>query len=135
MDRNPDGTNSEGGDRTNSEGGYRINPDGGNVFLHMSNDEGEVMILDIIRMELALDLGGEELEHKLALVDPVDEAKISSFFNTSGDGEEQEQVDRGHTNNNDSPSTTTDEVYILSLLWLDALIDPHIHINHCAFYF
>ena len=132
-----DRTNSEGEDRTNSEGEDRINPDGEDVFLHMSNDEGGAMILDIIRTELALDggefgLGGQELEHKLA---QVDEDEISSFLNPSGDGEEQEQVDGGQTNNNDRPSTTTGEVYILSLLWLDALIDAYIHINHSAFLF
>ena len=72
------------------------------------------MILDIIRGEFALDggecgLGGQELQQKL---DQVDEDEISSFFNTSGDGEEEEQVDEGQTNNNDGPSTTTGEVYI-----------------------
>lgn len=85
-----DRTNSEGEDRTNSEGGDRINPDGEDVFLHMSNDEAGAMILDIIRTEFAIDLGGKELEHKLAQVDQVDEDEISSYLNPSGDGEEQE---------------------------------------------
>ena len=134
-----DRTNFEGEDRTISEGEDRINPDGQGVFFHMSNDEDGAMILDIIRTELALDggefdLGGKELEHKLAQVDQVNEDEISSFLNPSGDGEEHEQVDGGQTNNNDRPSTTTDEVYILSLLWLDALIDPYIYINHSFFF-
>ena len=106
------------------------NRDGEDVILRMTNDEGNTMILNIIRGELALDgrefgLGGQELEQKLA---QVDEDEISSFLNPSGDGEEEEQVDEGQTNNNDGPSTTTGEVYILSLLWLDALIDPYIYI-------
>ena len=120
-------------DRTNSKGEDRTNPDGEDVILRMTNDEGNAMILDIIRGEFGLDggecgLGGQELEQ-------VDEDEISSFLNPSGDGEEEEQVDEGQTNNNDGPSTTTGEVYILSLLWLDALIDPYIYINHSAFFF
>ena len=101
-------------DRTNSEGEDRTNPDGEDVILRMTNDESNTMILDIIRGELEVDggefgLGGQELEQKLA---QVDEDEISSFLNPSGDGEEQEQVDEGQTNNNDGPSTTTGEVYI-----------------------
>ena len=92
----------------------RTNPDGEDVILHMTTDEGNTMILDIIRGGLKLGggelgLGGQELEQKLA---QVDEDEISSFLNPSGDGEEEEQVDEGQTNNNDGPSITTGEVYI-----------------------
>ena len=89
-------------DRTNSECEDRTNPDGEDVILHMTTDEGNAMILDIIRGDL--ELGGGEIQ--------VDEDEISSFLNQSGDGEEEEQVDEGQTNNNEGPSTTTGEVYI-----------------------
>ena len=47
-------------DRTNSEGEDRTNPDGEDLILHMTTDEGNAMILDIIRGDLGL--GGQELE-------------------------------------------------------------------------
>ena len=102
-------------DHTNSGGEDHTNPDGEDVILRRTNYEGNALIMNIISGDLGLDdgdecgLGGHELEQKL---DQVDEDVISSFLNPSGDGEEEEQVDEGQTNNNDGPSTTTGEVYI-----------------------
>ena len=71
--------------------------------------EGEELIYDIIR-----DDHREDDDHR---ENDVDEDEISSFLNASGDGQDLEQMDEGQTNNaDDGPSTTTGEVYILSLL-------------------
>jgi hypothetical protein len=119
-------------DHTNFEGEDRTNQDfeGEDDLLRSRNDAANAKILNIIRSELGLpqheDFLGEELEEEL---DQVDELEISSFFNPSGDGEEQDQEDEGQTNNDDGPSTTTGEVYIYkSSCALDALIDPYIYI-------
>ena len=62
----------------------------------------------------------------------------SQYLNESGEGMELERRDEGQTNNDDEENvgalTKSGEVYILSLWWLDALIDLYIYINESFFF-
>ena len=77
------------------------------------DDPREEMMWDIIR-------GEDGKNHRE--YDAVDDDDISSYLDLSGEGLQQEPVEEGQTNNDDEgnvivdPSTTTGEVYILSLL-------------------